>query len=185
MSEKLFAFLLRLYPSHFRETYGEEALQLFRDRARDEKGFFAMVRLWFDLLADFAVSLPREYFQADLALSSAPAWQRVAGAPCFLLLEEKYPSASNLFGGTLLSVFVLAVISVSLIQTVRAPSLAGPMNGQSGFSQRQLSGPSSGDGDSTAAAVPSASERGTIDAAQRHRLVDNTVANLKDRKSVV
>ena len=38
MSEKIYAWLLRLYPSHFRKTYGEEALQLFRDRARDENG---------------------------------------------------------------------------------------------------------------------------------------------------
>jgi hypothetical protein len=53
--------LLRLYPSHFRDAYGEAALQLFRDRARDEKGFFPTVRLWLDLLADLAISLPREY----------------------------------------------------------------------------------------------------------------------------
>ena len=31
MSEKIFAFLLRLYPAHFRRAYGDEALQLFRD----------------------------------------------------------------------------------------------------------------------------------------------------------
>ena len=39
MSEKLYAFLLKLYPDHFRRTYGDEALRLVRDRARDEKGF--------------------------------------------------------------------------------------------------------------------------------------------------
>jgi hypothetical protein len=27
MSEKIYAWLLRLYPSHFREAYGNEALQ--------------------------------------------------------------------------------------------------------------------------------------------------------------
>ena len=47
MSEKIYALLVRLYPSHFREAYGEAALPLFRDRARDEKGFFSRVRLWF------------------------------------------------------------------------------------------------------------------------------------------
>ena len=61
MSEKIYALLVRLYPSHFREAYGEAALQLFRDRARDEKGFFSRVRLWFDLLTDLAISVPREY----------------------------------------------------------------------------------------------------------------------------
>jgi len=57
MSEKLYAWLLRLYPSRFREDYGEEALRLFRDRARDERGFFPRLRLWLDLffrLHDFA-----------------------------------------------------------------------------------------------------------------------------------
>jgi hypothetical protein len=28
MSEKIYAWLLRLYPSRFREAYGEDALQL-------------------------------------------------------------------------------------------------------------------------------------------------------------
>jgi hypothetical protein len=32
MFEKIFSWLLRLYPSHFREAYHEEALQLFCDR---------------------------------------------------------------------------------------------------------------------------------------------------------
>jgi hypothetical protein len=61
MSEKIYALLVRLYPSHFREAYGEAALQLFRDRARDEKGFFSRVRRWFDLLTDLAISVPREF----------------------------------------------------------------------------------------------------------------------------
>jgi hypothetical protein len=178
MSEKAFAFLLRLYPSRFRETYGEEALQLFRDRARDEKGFLAALRLWFDLLADFAVSLPREYFQADLVLTSAPIWQRVAGVPSFLLLEEKYPSASDLFGGTLVSLFVVSVISVSLNQAVRQPSVTGQRNAQSGFSQRQVAGPSSEDS-TAAAAAPDSNERSQLDANERHRVIGGAVANLK------
>jgi hypothetical protein len=32
MSEKIFRLLLCLYPSHFRQQHGDEALQLFRDR---------------------------------------------------------------------------------------------------------------------------------------------------------
>jgi hypothetical protein len=61
MSEKLYEFLLRLYPEHFRRTYGDEALRLVRDRARVEKGFLSGLRLWLDLLLDLAKSLPREY----------------------------------------------------------------------------------------------------------------------------
>ena len=61
MSEKVYAWLLRLYPPSFREAFGDDALQLYRDRARDEPGFLSSVRLWLDLLADLAVSIPREY----------------------------------------------------------------------------------------------------------------------------
>jgi hypothetical protein len=45
MSERLFLLLLRLYPSSFRRAYGQEALQLFRDRARDQSGFCSTMRL--------------------------------------------------------------------------------------------------------------------------------------------
>ena len=45
MSEKIYAWLLRLYPSHFRKDYGGEALQLLRDRARNEKGFLPTIWL--------------------------------------------------------------------------------------------------------------------------------------------
>ena len=87
MSEKIYALLLRLCPSHFRVSYGEAALQLFRDRARDEKGFFPTVRLWLDLLADLAISVPREYRRVPQALLAASASQRLGGAPSFFVLE--------------------------------------------------------------------------------------------------
>lgn len=61
MSEKLYEFLLKLYPGHFRRTYGDEALRLVRDRARSERGFLSGLRLWLDLLLNLAKSLPREY----------------------------------------------------------------------------------------------------------------------------
>ena len=41
MSEKIYACLLRLYPARFREQYEAEALQLFQDRMRDERGLLA------------------------------------------------------------------------------------------------------------------------------------------------
>jgi len=66
MSEKIYLWLWRLYPSHFREAYREEAVQLFRDRARHERGFFRGLRLWLDLLADLAISVSREYRASKL-----------------------------------------------------------------------------------------------------------------------
>jgi len=75
MSERIYAFLLRLYPSHFRLAYGDEALQLVRDRARHE----STLRLWIDLLFDLVCSIPR------LHLRTAPMAARAPG-PAFLVL---------------------------------------------------------------------------------------------------
>ena len=77
MSEKIYAWLLRLYPSYFRRAYGEAALQLFRDRSRDERGVFTGLRLWLDLISDLAVSAPREYRRAQGGRSSARQHRRV------------------------------------------------------------------------------------------------------------
>ena len=61
MSEKMYARLLRLYPSRFRKEYEEEALQLIRDRLCDETGLFKRARLWWDLVDGPLVGLPRAY----------------------------------------------------------------------------------------------------------------------------
>jgi hypothetical protein len=87
MSEKVYEFLLKLYPVHFRRTYGDEALRLVRDRALSEKGFLAGLRLWLDLLLDLAISLPREYSRA----SATPivTTHSLNGTPSFQLLAER------------------------------------------------------------------------------------------------
>jgi hypothetical protein len=88
MSEKIYSALLRLYPSRFREAYGDEALQLFQDRARDESGLLPKVRLWFDMLADIAFSLPIAYGDLQPALAGASSGRRLAGVPSFAVLEN-------------------------------------------------------------------------------------------------
>lgn len=87
MSEKIYVLLLKLYPNHFRRAYGDEAVRLVLDRARDEKGFFRGVRLWLDLLVDLAISLPREYSKAPATriLAASPA----SGYPSFQLLRGR------------------------------------------------------------------------------------------------
>jgi len=54
-SERIYRWLLRLYPRDFRDEYGEEMSQLFRDRGAD--GF---VRLWLQVLGDFIFHAPQE-----------------------------------------------------------------------------------------------------------------------------
>src|SRR5260370_34598485 len=96
MSEKIYACLLRLFPSHFREAYGDEALQLFRDRARDEKGFFPRVLLWLDLLGDLAISVPRQYRYVRPALTGAAGQQRLGSAPAFFVHVDESPGPGAL-----------------------------------------------------------------------------------------
>jgi hypothetical protein len=101
MSEKLYSLVLKLYPNHFRRAYGDEALRLVLDRARDEKGFLCALRLWLDLLVDLAISLPREYSKppATRILAGNP----VNGAPSFQLLTERSLNPALVFVATLLT----------------------------------------------------------------------------------
>src|SRR4051812_34928553 len=106
MSEKIYAFLLRLYPAAFRDAYSDDALQLVRDRAHDERGFIAKLRLWLDLLSDLAVSLQRGF--------DAPHVELAGGIPSFHLLDAGSPSRGAFLVGTVLSLATLAVIPLSV-----------------------------------------------------------------------
>jgi uncharacterized protein (TIGR03435 family) len=101
MSERFYALLLRLYPSSFRQAYGEEALQLFRDRLRDERRLVSRLRLWIDLMIDLAVSVPRSYraFPAVIASPALIATQPSRGAPIFLVLEDEPLSIGSVLCG--------------------------------------------------------------------------------------
>jgi|GEM_PF-991973 len=114
MSEKIYARLLKLFPSGFRRSYGEDALQLFRDRAREEIGLFPRVRLWLDLLADLAISVPREYFYAQPELVSASPRGLSVGVPSFYVLAEGSPRPGALLLGTILSLSALLTFSMLL-----------------------------------------------------------------------
>jgi hypothetical protein len=67
MSERIYAWLLKLYPVRFREDYGASAMQLFRDRLRAERDGLRRLRFWLDLIADLAISLPREHWRQNPA----------------------------------------------------------------------------------------------------------------------
>ena len=114
MSERIYAWLLRLYPSRFREAYGREALQLFRDRSCDEKGFLLRLRLWADVLSDLALSVPREYFHVRPGLESFSSHLRPEGVPSFFVFaDESIGPGALLFGGVL-SIAALVTFSVLL-----------------------------------------------------------------------
>lgn len=181
MSEKIYAWLLRLYPSHFREAYGDEALQLFRDRYRDETGFFPRLRLWFDLLADFAISLQRQYRHVQPALIGASVQPSLGGQPSFFVLGEAPPRPDALFFGAVLTFVALSVFSTLLNHP---GSYAGSRNvdlgdrwGQSRFDD-QLAAPQSPP-EPANSVKRAAVQRADLDAAERRRVIDAAGAILK------
>jgi hypothetical protein len=123
MSEKIYAWLLRLYPSYFREKYGDEALQLLRDRARDETGFFLTLRLWLDLLTDLVISIPREHRSVRPALIGS-VQQRLNGAPSFFVLEDGSSRLRAFFFGGVLTLASLTIV-FGLLVRVEGPRRVG------------------------------------------------------------
>lgn len=178
MSEKVYAWLLRLYPSQFRQTYGDEALQLFRDRARDEKGFFPSLRLWLDLLVDLAISVPREYFYIQPELIGASALHRVDGVPAFYVLAGESPHPVALLFGSLMSLATLVTFWILLghAGSYMATRVIRSGPGESGFSQQQ--GPQTEPGNTTGAMKRAVAEGANLGALEQQRVIEGAIANL-------
>jgi hypothetical protein len=153
MSEKIYACLLRLYPAKFRQAYGEDALQLFRDRLRDETGVVGRTRLWLDLFLDLAISLPRQYTDAHSGLG-APSVARFAGTPLFFVLEEKSLRPAALLSGYTLNLAALGLASVLLSHSGRQHGPVFRSTGSEFLSvDRQISAAGKADADSAARQV--------------------------------
>jgi putative ABC transport system permease protein len=58
-AERVYRWLLRLYPRDFREEYGEEMTLLFRDRAKD-----GALALWIQVFGDLMLHAPREHWNS-------------------------------------------------------------------------------------------------------------------------
>jgi len=56
-SERLYRWLLRLYPREFRDEYGEEMSLVFRNRASEDSR-----RLWLQVLGDLVFHAPHEHW---------------------------------------------------------------------------------------------------------------------------
>jgi len=102
MSEKVYAMLLRLHSRRFRDEYGDEAIQLFRDRWRDERGLWGRCRLCWDLAVDLTTSVPLVFGDAA---AHAPA-----GSLCFGLISDAPPRREALFAGGVVSLAILLAL---------------------------------------------------------------------------
>lgn len=186
MSEKLYALLLRLYPARFRRNWEEDAMQLFRDRLQDERGTFRLLRLWLDVLADLAVSAPREHRRPAVA-APAPAEARL-----FQVLEMEPPRpATFFFGGALalagVAAFVILLSYAGERKPYRGQSAAGsqlPAEAPAASSSSQMSaaGQAQFPKGSENAAQPTVNTPEAVfllDAAERHRVIAAVIENLR------
>jgi hypothetical protein len=121
MSEKIYACLLRLYPARFREQYGAEALEFFQDRMRDERGLLRKLRVWIDLLTDFALGLPQAYRNTYTTEATTPAWQTAAGLPVFHTLEEEPLRPGSIVMGGIFAIATLALFIFVMNHTAYHP----------------------------------------------------------------
>jgi Peptidase family S41 len=180
MSERVFALLLRLYPAHFRAHYREEYLQLIRDRSRDETGTWQKIRLWFDLLVDLAISLPREYRRVGSEWIGGSTQQCVEGTPVFVVFGSQSPGRTCLLLGAVLSLLMLAAFP-SLINhfgKIQPPpgwnvAFAGAYTRQPAEMRQQASE------NSRVATFTKQDADPRLDAAARRRIITNAIIALK------
>ena len=170
MSEKLYSFLLRLFPADFRQRFGEEAIQLFRDRFRAETGFWLRLRLWVDLICDLAVCLPREHVrvQSEVAETSLAGTSR---NPSFRITPRGTTRFVALFVGGAVSLATLCVLSLSIRYVARHPATVP------GALQRALNSDVSSGNERPQ--VPPA-EASILAAEERKRVIDAAALNLRE-----
>ena len=166
MSEKLIALLLRLYPSGFRTAYGEEALQLIRERVRHERGIIARLRLWFDLLTDLGMMMFRGFEDAHAGFASASA--NADGVPSFQILPGDSPRRGAVFFGGIITLVTLMALPSSFRRYTNDSAESPPFPGSMSTT---LARPAIDFGkDPPAAAF----------AAMEHRIVEAAIANVRE-----
>jgi hypothetical protein len=162
MFERLCALLLRLYPAEFRRSYGRDAVQLMRDRARDERGVLLRLRLLVDLAVDvFATSL--HGWQRP-----EPSLARLDGAPRFDIIEGQGLRPQALAAGMLTSILMFAGFAL-LFQPRAFPNTPAQLGDGPG-----AEAPAAGSRDSAPPAVAAGPEA-------RHTLIAAIAANLTER----
>jgi hypothetical protein len=135
MSEKIYGWLLKLYPARFRAEYGAAVMQLFRDRLRAERSIFGRFRLWLDVIADLAISIPREHWRPNPAQSTVGGyrlseeavtamWKRSAAAPAvFVVIFGALGLTAAWLGNSPRALLFAAYLPLAIFGMMRVRSL--------------------------------------------------------------
>lgn len=176
MSEKIYRWLLWLYPRRFRETWGDAALELYRDRAREERSLLGRTLLWLDLLADAAVSIPREYRHASPAIAAVAIGQPGDALPSFQMLGNQSPRPGALALGGVVSLVIATLFSVSGgTARIYGSGSTGGMQSGSVDAAAALNEPIG----SVNGGAESARRALQPDTAERRRVLEGVIVNLK------
>jgi hypothetical protein len=122
MSERIYACLLRLYPAAFRTKYRDEALQLYRDRLRDEAGLLQRCRLYGELLIDALMALPQAWHNTYTAAGVAPLAANADSIPLFRVLDQPPLRPASILIGSTLSLAALSAFG--LVMSLPAPLIS-------------------------------------------------------------
>jgi hypothetical protein len=131
MSEKIYVYLLRIFPSAFRRHYEEEALRLIRDRLNDEKSFLLRIRLSFDLIRDIVGALPQAYRNSYAEVAAAASLTpQFDGVPSFRILQKEPLRRGAIPTAGVLSVTALATFAFVMGHPTpyRTAAQNGPMS---------------------------------------------------------
>ena len=108
---RLYSALLACYPAEFRNEYGPEMLELFSFRIRHENA----VLLWMELLADIAVTAPKEHL--DVLLQDLRyTFRTFARTPVFALT-----ALLTLVLGTGVNVAIFSVVNAVVLRPLPFP----------------------------------------------------------------
>jgi hypothetical protein len=129
MSEKIYACLLRLYPPAFRKRYGEETIQLLRDRLRDEPGCMRRLRLGIDLAIDIMRSLPLAYRNSYAEAANLDSiTQPIANVPSFRMLHNEPIRRGTLMIAAMLTLTTLIAFGYVIELPIPSPAASSKGN---------------------------------------------------------
>ena len=133
-SERVYRWLVEVYPKEFRSEYGQEMVQAFRDRCREELSrgrISGVIGLWGHTVLDFAVTVSIEHMKKGESMNTVDKdlrWDVRYGFEMLFkhgLVLMKYSAWAS---GLLLSLLLVALLVGLLASTLAVRHKGKPLN---------------------------------------------------------